>query len=135
MAASSSRGGRALDRPGYFIAPTVVAGLPENSRLVQEEPFGPALPILAYDDEAEALARANATSFGLSGSVWGPDVSHAAQLAARLEVGTAWVNQHLALDPFVPFGGAKQSGLGREFSSLGLKSYMEATALHVPAAT
>jgi acyl-CoA reductase-like NAD-dependent aldehyde dehydrogenase len=62
-------------------------------------------------------------------------VAAAAGVAARLEVGTAWVNQHLALDPFVPFGGAKQSGLGREFSPLGLKSYMEATALFIPAMT
>lgn len=128
-------GGQAMDRPGYFIEPTVVTDVAEDSRVVQEEPFGPLLPVLAYDDVQDAVQRANATDFGLSGSAWGPDVAAAAAVAAQLQVGTAWVNQHLALDPFVPFGGAKQSGLGREFSPLGLKSYMEATALFIPART
>jgi acyl-CoA reductase-like NAD-dependent aldehyde dehydrogenase len=126
-------GGQAIERDGYFIAPTVVGGMREGSRLVDEEPFGPVLPILAFDEEDEALARANATTFGLSGSVWSADVEKAARLAGRLEVGTAWVNSHLALDHFIPFGGAKQSGLGREFSDVGLKSYMESTAVFVPA--
>lgn len=126
-------GGKVMDQPGYFIEPTVVTGVADDSRVVQEEPFGPLLPILSYDEVDDAVARANATDFGLSGSVWGPDAAAAAAVAARLEVGTAWVNQHLALDPFVPFGGAKQSGLGREFSPQGLKSYMEATALFIPA--
>ncbi len=124
-------GGGVIDRPGYFVQPTVVTGVAEGCPVVDDEPFGPVLPILAYTDVDEAIARANDTEFGLSGSVWSADAERAAEVAARLDVGTAWVNQHLALDPAVPFGGAKQSGLGREFSTVGLKSYMEATALHV----
>ncbi|HSV80844.1 MAG TPA: aldehyde dehydrogenase family protein [Ramlibacter sp.] len=125
-------GGAALDRPGYFIAPTVVAGLSEGARLVDEEPFGPVLPVLAYRDVDEALQRANGTRFGLAGSVWSADVARAAAVAARLEVGTAWVNQHVGLDAHVPFGGAKESGLGCEYGSEGLKQYTRMLALHVP---
>ncbi|HEY4066621.1 MAG TPA: aldehyde dehydrogenase family protein [Burkholderiaceae bacterium] len=125
-------GGHALERPGYFIAPTIATGLREGSRLVDEEPFGPVLPVLRFSDDEEALQRANATLLGLSGSVWSADVGRAAALAARLEVGTAWVNQHMFLDAQVPFGGAKNSGLGSEYGLDGLKHYTQPLALYVP---
>jgi acyl-CoA reductase-like NAD-dependent aldehyde dehydrogenase len=124
-------GGHALDRPGYFVAPTIVAGITEGTRLVDEEPFGPILPILRYTDIEDAIRRANATRYGLGGSVWTKDLEKGAEIAARLEVGTAWVNQHCHLEPTVPFGGAKESGLGCEYSLMGLKSYMEAQVISV----
>jgi acyl-CoA reductase-like NAD-dependent aldehyde dehydrogenase len=124
-------GGSALDRPGYFIAPTIVADIEEGTRLVDEEPFGPVLPVIKYHDVDDAIRRANDTRYGLSGSVWTNDLARGAEVAARLEVGTAYVNQHRIPDATVPFGGAKESGLGREYSALGLKSYMEAQVVSV----
>lgn len=124
-------GGHVLDRPGYFIAPTIVADIKEGTSLVDEEPFGPILPVIRYTDVEDAERRANDTRYGLGGSVWTNDIKKGAEIAARLEVGTAWVNQHRTPDPFIPFGGAKESGLGREYSSLGLKSYMEAQVISV----
>ncbi len=124
-------GGRVPAGPGYFFPPTVVADIDEASRLVQEEQFGPILPILKFADEEDALRRANATRFGLSGSVWGTNVERATRLAARLEVGTAWVNQHRTTSATVPFGGAKESGLGRQYAQLGLKGYMEPRVISV----
>jgi acyl-CoA reductase-like NAD-dependent aldehyde dehydrogenase len=118
-------GGGQIDRPGYFIQPTIVADLQEGTRLVDEEPFGPVLPVLRYSSLDDAIRRANATRYGLSGSVWTNDLARGAEVARQLEVGTAWVNQHRLPDPFTPFGGAKESGFGREYSALGLKSYME----------
>ncbi len=125
-------GGHALEREGYFIAPTVVSGIAEDSRLVAEEPFGPVLPVLSFSDVDEAVQRANAGPYGLTGSVWGRDAAAAARVAARLEVGTASVNQHLWLDAQIPFGGAKQSGLGSEYAAQGLKHYMQAHVVNVP---
>jgi acyl-CoA reductase-like NAD-dependent aldehyde dehydrogenase len=124
-------GGQALDRPGYFIAPTIVADISEGTRLVDEEPFGPVLPVIKYRHLDDAIRRANDTRYGLSGSVWTNDLARGAEVAARLEVGTAYVNQHRIPDATVPFGGAKESGLGREYSALGLKSYMEAQVVSV----
>jgi acyl-CoA reductase-like NAD-dependent aldehyde dehydrogenase len=124
-------GGHALDRPGYFIAPTIVADIKEGTRLVDEEPFGPVLPVIKYHDVDDAVRRANDSRYGLSGSVWTNDLARGAEIAGRLEVGTASVNQHAIPDATVPFGGAKESGLGREYSALGLKSYMEAQVVTV----
>jgi acyl-CoA reductase-like NAD-dependent aldehyde dehydrogenase len=118
-------GGEVPAGPGYFLPPTLVTDIADDSRLVQEEQFGPILPILRFSDVEDALRRANDTRYGLSGSVWTKDLKRGAEIAARLEVGTAWVNQHRTTSAFVPFGGAKESGLGRQYSALGLKSYME----------
>ena len=103
----------------------------EDSRLVSEEQFGPVLPILKFTDTDDAIRRANDTRYGLSGSVWSADPERAAAIAARLEVGTAWVNQHRATAANVPFGGAKESGIGRQYSALGLKGYMEPRVISV----
>jgi acyl-CoA reductase-like NAD-dependent aldehyde dehydrogenase len=124
-------GGEVPAGPGYFLPPSLVAGVDDNSRLVQEEQFGPIVPIMKFTDIEDAIARANDTRYGLSGSVWTSDPAHGTEIAARLEVGTAWVNQHRATSAFVPFGGAKESGLGRQYSSLGLKSYMEPEVVSV----
>ena len=124
-------GGEVPERPGYFIPPTIVTDIAENSRLVREEQFGPVVPVLKFSDVDEAVRRANDTRFGLAGSVWSHDPERAAAIAARLEVGTAWVNQHRATSATVPFGGAKESGLGRQYSILGLKENMEPQVVSV----
>jgi acyl-CoA reductase-like NAD-dependent aldehyde dehydrogenase len=110
-----------------------VADIKEGTRLVDEEPFGPILPVIRFNDIEDVISRANDTRYGLGGSVWTNDIQKGAAIAARLEAGTTWVNQHNLPDPHIPFGGAKESGLGREYSSLGLKSYMEAQVLNIPA--
>jgi acyl-CoA reductase-like NAD-dependent aldehyde dehydrogenase len=124
-------GGEVPKGPGYFLPPTLVTDISEDSRLVREEQFGPIVPILKFKDLDDALARANDTRYGLSGSVWTSDVDRGAEIAAKLEVGTAWVNQHRATSAFVPFGGAKESGYGRQYSVLGLKGYMEPEVVSV----
>ena len=95
--ATAVTGGKAMDRPGYFFEPTILTGLSDGTRIVDEEQFGPALPVVPYRDLGDAIDRANATHFGLSGSVWSADPDRAAAVAAQLECGTAWVNTHLAL--------------------------------------
>ena len=124
-------GGEVPDEPGYFFPPTLVTDIGEDSRLVREEQFGPIVPILRYSELDDALRRANDTRYGLSGSVWTSDPDKGAEIAAKLEVGTAWVNQHRATSAFVPFGGAKESGYGRQYSILGLKGYMEPEVVSV----
>ena len=123
--AVAAAGGAALDGPGYFYAPTVLTGATEGTRIVDEEQFGPALPVLSYRDVDEAVERANATTFGLSGSVWSGDGDRADAVAARLECGTTWVNTHLALAPHQPFGGFKWSGVGVENGPWGLAGFTE----------
>jgi acyl-CoA reductase-like NAD-dependent aldehyde dehydrogenase len=121
----AAAGGAPLDRPGYFFAPTVLTGVAEGTRIVDEEQFGPALPIVTYRDVDEAVDRANATTFGLSGSVWSGDPERGAEVASRLECGTAWVNAHLVLLPHQPFGGFKWSGVGVENGPWGLAGFTE----------
>jgi acyl-CoA reductase-like NAD-dependent aldehyde dehydrogenase len=128
--ATAVAGGGPLDRPGYFFAPTVLTGVSDGTRIVDEEQFGPALPVIPYRDVDDALARANATTFGLGGSVWSADPDRAADVAERLETGTAWINTHAALAPHQPFGGAKWSGIGVENGSWGLLGYTEIQVVH-----
>jgi acyl-CoA reductase-like NAD-dependent aldehyde dehydrogenase len=123
-------GGHAMDRPGYFFEPTILAGLSDGTRIVDEEQFGPALPVISYRHESDAVNRANATHFGLSGSVWSADPDRAAAVAAQLECGTAWINTHLALSPQQPFGGFKWSGVGVENGPWGLAEFTEFQAVH-----
>lgn len=124
-------GGSPLDRAGYFFPVTIVRDIPETSRLVQEEPFGPILPVIKFSDVEDALARANAVSVGLGGSVWSSDIAAAQALAARLECGTAWVNNHAMIQPDAPFGGVKQSGLGVEFGRYGLVEYTNIQTMQI----
>ncbi|WP_428985817.1 aldehyde dehydrogenase family protein [Sinomonas terricola] len=107
--------------PGYFYPTTLVADIDNENPLVAEEQFGPALPIVKYTDVEEAIAKANALDVGLGASVWSADLDAARAVAARLEAGTVWINQHGAVHPLIPFGGAKQSGYGLEFGVEGLK--------------
>ena len=124
-------GGKASDGPGYFIEPTVVRDIAEGARLVDEEQFGPALPVIRYSDPEEALQRINRSTEGLGGSVWSNDLDAAQQLAARFESGTVWVNKHGELDPGIPFGGAKQSGLGTELGRAGVDEFTQRKVLNI----
>ena len=128
--ATAVTGGKAMDRPGYFFEPTILTGLSDGTRIVDEEQFGPALPVISYRHLGDAVDRANATHFGLSGSVWGADADRAAEVAAQLECGTAWVNTHLALAPQQPFGGFKWSGIGVENGPWGLAEFSEFQVVH-----
>jgi acyl-CoA reductase-like NAD-dependent aldehyde dehydrogenase len=128
--ATAATGGFAMDRAGYFFEPTILTNVLDGTRIVDEEQFGPALPVVAYRDVDDAVERANATHFGLSGSVWGGDADRATQVAQRLECGTAWVNTHLALSPHQPFGGFKWSGLGVENGPWGLAEFTEVQVVH-----
>ncbi|MFB9821766.1 aldehyde dehydrogenase family protein, partial [Arthrobacter ramosus] len=109
-------------RPGYFYPTTLVADIDNDNPLVAEEQFGPAMPIIRYSTVDEAIAKANALDVGLGASVWSSDPAAARDVAARLEAGTVWINKHGAVDPRIPFGGAKQSGYGLEFGAEGLKA-------------
>lgn len=124
-------GGSAIDGRGYFFAPTIVTGLDDAAPLVAEEQFGPILPVLAYDDVEEAIVRANDTTYGLSGSVWSSRPDRAAEVAARLECGTTWVNQHMTILPHVPFGGLKWSGVGVENGPWGLLEFTDVQTRYV----
>lgn len=123
--AVASSGGARLSRDGYFFAPTVISGAEDGMALVDEEQFGPALPVIAYDDVDELVRRVNASQYGLAGSVWGEDVERASELASELEVGTSWVNTHLALAAHRPFAGAKWSGLGTENGRWGFEEFTQ----------
>ncbi|HTN63022.1 MAG TPA: aldehyde dehydrogenase family protein [Devosia sp.] len=126
-------GGDALDRPGFFIAPTIVRDIAEDASLVQDEQFGPVLPVMSYSDIEDVIARANASDYGLAGTVWGKDLDRASAVAARIDSGTVWVNQHLAIDATIPFRGAKQSGLGGELGQDGLHEYTQARIVNAVA--
>lgn len=119
------------DLPGYFIRPGVVTGLRANAKLICEEQFGPLLPIIAYDTVDQAVDMANATEYGLGGSVWGADDDMLAHVASRLRSGTRWVNQHGPAEIDIPFGGIKQSGLGIELGREGLLAYTEARVTNI----
>ncbi len=109
--------------PGFFYPLTLLADVTDGTRIVDEEQFGPALPIIKYSDIDDAIARANASDNGLGGSIWSTDVERAKTLASRLECGSVWINNHGAIQPNVPFGGVKGSGIGVEFGVDGLKEY------------
>ena len=92
---------------------------------MREEQFGPVLPVLKYRDIDEVINRANDSKYGLGGSVWGRDVARATEIAMRIDSGTVWVNQYLAIDPAIPFRGARQSGMGSELGQAGLDEYTQ----------
>jgi acyl-CoA reductase-like NAD-dependent aldehyde dehydrogenase len=124
-------GGSVLEREGYFVAPTIVRDIADDSRLVREEQFGPVLPVLKYSDLDDAIARANDSEYGLGGSVWGADLNRAYSVAERIASGTVWVNKHLDLPPDIPFAGAKQSGLGAEMGQEGLEAFTQVRIINL----
>ena len=119
-------GGHRLDRKGYFVHPTVVTNLdPDTSRLFQEEIFGPVVTILPFDNEDEAVALANNSSYGLAATVWTKDLGRSHRLAKRLKAGTVGLNCAFPYDHSMPFGGYKQSGWGHESGKAGIETYLQ----------
>lgn len=110
------------DQPGYFYPATIVADIDNDNPLVQEEQFGPALPVIRYSKLEDAIAMANGVEVGLGASVWSADASKAREVASQIVSGTVWINSHGGVHPMIPFGGAKQSGYGLEFGVEGLKA-------------
>lgn len=122
-------GGQPRPGPGLFYPLTLVTGLNDGSRLVDEEQFGPVLPVIRYHELDFAIASANRLEAGLGASVWGADAAQARAVALRLQAGTVWINQHGSIHPMVPFGGIKGSGWGVEFGLEGLKGVTRPTVL------
>jgi acyl-CoA reductase-like NAD-dependent aldehyde dehydrogenase len=122
-------GGAALKGPGWFYPPTIVSGIGPGTRLVDEEQFGPALPVIAYDDLDTAIAQANNTTYGLGASVWTSEVTRGEQILERLEAGLLWVNRHAEGARGAPKGGHKQSGLGVEGGRWGYEHFVQLQVL------
>ncbi|WP_099038369.1 aldehyde dehydrogenase [Mycobacterium neglectum] len=123
-------GGRPADRDvGYFIEPTVIAGLDNNAKVAREEIFGPVLTVIAHDGDDDAVRIANDSPYGLSGTVFSPDIERANAVAARLRVGTVNINGGVWYSADMPFGGYKQSGIGREMGLAGFEEYLEIKAI------
>ena len=118
-------GGTARDGQGYFYEPTVLAGVPDDARLLKEEIFGPVAPVASFSDEEEAIAAANDTEFGLVAYVYTRDIKRAFRVVEKLETGMVGLNQGLVSNPAAPFGGVKQSGFGREGGREGIAEYLE----------
>lgn len=118
---------------GYFVPATLVDNPPRDSRIVREEQFGPVLPLLSFENVDQVVEEANATDFGLAGTVWSSNIDLALSLAERLETGSVWINEALAISPFAPFGGQKQSGIGIENGIEGLAAYTAPKAYVVAA--
>lgn len=119
-------GGHRLDRKGYFVHPTVVTGVdPDSSRLFQEEIFGPVVTILPFDDDDEAIALANNSTYGLAATAWTSNLGRAHRLAKRLKAGTVGLNCQMQFDHSMPFGGYKQSGWGYESGKAGIETYLQ----------
>lgn len=124
-------GGTPKGGPGYFYPLTIVTGLKDGDRLVDEEQFGPVLPIIKYSKVEDAIASANRLDVGLGASVWSGDVERAKEVASRIQAGTVWINQHGMIHPMVPFGGVKGSGYGVEFGVDGLKAVTQPQVISI----
>ncbi|WP_207886802.1 aldehyde dehydrogenase family protein [Pseudomonas sp. 30_B] len=118
-------GGAAGEGSGFFIQPTILAGVTQKMSIARDEVFGPVLGVLPFSDEDQAIEMANDSEYGLGASLWTNDLTKAMNLVPRIESGTVWVNAHVLLDPSMPFGGVKQSGMGREFGRAVVEAYTE----------
>jgi acyl-CoA reductase-like NAD-dependent aldehyde dehydrogenase len=117
-------GGKPVDRPGAFYAPTVVGDVTPSMRMATEETFGPAAAMMRARDAAHAVELANGSRYGLGGNLWTRNLTRAEKLAAQLQSGNCFINGMTASDPRLPFGGAKKSGIGRELSEFGIREFV-----------
>lgn len=117
--------GKRETRPGYYVSPTIMINTRRGMRVVQEEIFGPVLTAMPFDTEDEVISLANDSTFGLAASIWTRDISVATRLSQRIQAGIVWMNCHNLFDPNLPFGGVKQSGIGRELGSASIEGYLE----------
>lgn len=124
-------GGEVLSGEGYFVKPTIVRDVTDGNSIVDEEQFGPILPVIPFSDVDDVVARANNTEYGLGGSVWSLDEKRGLEIADRIESGSVWVNQHLNIGPHIPMAGFKGSGVGVEQSVEGLEEYTQAQVVNV----
>ncbi len=124
-------GGEVPEEKGYFIRPTIVRDISDGTRLVDEEQFGPVLPVIKYSDPEDAIARANASPYGLGGSIWSSDKGRAYDLATKLDSGSVWINKHAELAPNIPFGGARLSGVGSELGEEGLAEFTQLKIINI----
>jgi acyl-CoA reductase-like NAD-dependent aldehyde dehydrogenase len=129
--ATIALGGSRLDRPGMYIEPTVVTGVTPDMAIAREEVFGPVLSVLSFKDLDEAVALANSTLYGLSAAIWSRDFSTCLEAARRIRAGTVWVNTFLEGHAELPFGGYRESGIGRELGRLATEDYTETKTLHM----
>jgi acyl-CoA reductase-like NAD-dependent aldehyde dehydrogenase len=124
-------GGEALDEPGFWVTPTILTGVRNDMRIAREEVFGPVLAVIPYHDDDDAVRIANDSEYGLAASIWSSDNSRALNLAARIDCGSVWINDAHQINCQVPFGGFKQSGVGRELGPDALDAYTEAKTVHL----
>jgi aldehyde dehydrogenase (NAD+) len=116
---------------GYYYRPTILAGVDNSMVVAQEEIFGPVLVVIPFEDDDEVIRLANESIYGLAGAVWSTDVPRAISIAERLRTGTVWINDYHMINPRYPFGGYKQSGIGREHGTVGFNEYREAKHIHI----
>lgn len=124
-------GGDIPDKKGYFVPLTIVRDIEDGCAVVDEEPFGPVLPVVKFSDVEEVINRANHSPFGLGGSVWSADIDKAQAIATRLDTGTVWINQHCAFGPHIPFPPAKESGIGVEWGQEGMEEFSAMQVINV----
>ena len=124
-------GGARAGQRGYFVQPTVMTGVQHDHRVAREEIFGPVLVAMPYDDLDEVAAWANDTPYGLGASIWSNNLSKVHRLIPKIQSGTVWVNCHSTLDPGMPFGGYKQSGMGRDMGRTALDAYLETKSVFI----
>ncbi len=124
-------GGGSGGRTGYFISPAIITNVKEGNRVVDEEQFGPVIPLIRFKTDEEIVTRANASPYGLGGSVWSSNFDRARKIAEDIDAGTVWINQHITIGPHIPMAGAKQSGIGVEQSLEGLAEFTQLRVLNM----
>ncbi|MFK8251846.1 aldehyde dehydrogenase [Ancylobacter terrae] len=129
--ASCILGGQRADREGWFVEPTIFTGVAADARLARQEVFGPVLAVMPFDDEAEAVALANATDYGLAAGIWTRDLNRAHRMARAVEAGSVWVNTYRTSAPMAPFGGYKRSGLGREGGADAIRQFLQVKSVWI----
>ena len=124
-------GGESGGRTGFFINPAIITNVKEGNRIVDEEQFGPVIPLIRFKSDSEIVARANASPYGLGGSVWSSNFDRARKIAEDIDAGTVWINQHITIGPHIPMAGSKQSGIGVEQGLEGLAEFTQVRVLNM----